>query len=743
MEKEGLRGKSRRTAMGEGADGQGYGRERRRILSKCMLLGCIALGCALLAGCGSQPDRDTGSPMGTGASGSREEETELSGAHGADGADFFQIQSETEEIFGADETMRLICMQFYQGEPVQFRSKADRNEADELVADVYLYKEDGSVQLLLEKVEDPNRISRGKGLLAQDGSFYYMKLSKLTKWDSDGRVAYEKDSQELLLKDICQLADGTIVVLANNSSGVVRTMLMRLDAETGTLSEIDNVTLSNGGMTGTYKGIAAGSEGLLLMERTEGIYEIDLKSGSKTNLMSFQNAVAEVATQYDDKGRTMHDFRVLENGEVQILWAQAEAGIRETLRQVETDKTVLVLRGYDLSDQWFREQVAQFNRTNQVYQVRMDVAAEGVEWEDYATQTSIELAAGKGPDLLYGEVLGDYRQGILLKGGFADLRPYLERDGLNEEAYFPIAFCSYGMGDEVYTVSIEIDAEGWMVKGEVLGEEETPDIQTLVEALAAWPEEGCFLSCDEEDILRSFLEGSESLWGMIDWEQGTCDFSGDLFAKMLEAARRYAVTEGQKRPSVAWQTYLSSFRYFCASEAHKRMGNVAAGTLFDDGCFAKMRLKEGVLAVNANSSHKEGAWEFISFLLGDSAQMAMASEGERRTPVSRAAFDKAVKLWLEAMVREGTVSIGTSTFRNGKLSNNDDWVSYAAKDVTEEWTERYRQAMEEVKPLPIRTEPVLEIICQEAASYFDGSKDRGQVAETIRNRVQLYLDENL
>ena len=32
---------------------------------------------------------------------------------------------------------------------------------------------------------------------------------------------------------------------------------------------------------------------------------------------------------------------------------------------------------------------------------------------------------------------------------------------------------------------------------------------------------------------------SESFWGMVDWESGSCEFNTPLFGKLLEAAKRY------------------------------------------------------------------------------------------------------------------------------------------------------------------------------------------------------------
>lgn len=710
---------------------------KRRADIGVKLLSCILLCCILSGGCGNEPDGDTAlePTFETEESGGGETEQNRSEAV------FSEIRSETEELFSSNDATELICMQFYQGEPVELRGRVSRDEELGLVVDVYLYKEDGSGTLLIEKIADPNRLTRGTGCMARDGSFYHIKQKKLMKWDSQGKLVYEKEL-DMRLVDICQLDDETIVILAeDDSDSFDRTLLMKLDEDKGTLSGINNVMLGEGGLGGVYKGIAAGREGLLLMERTGGIYEIDLKSGSKTNIVSFQNSTIELSSQYYDAGRTMHDFRVLETGEIQILWEQKGAGICETLRMAETDKTALVIRGYSLADSWLKERIAEFNRTSETYQVILDMAAEGVEWEDYARQTSVELAAGKGPDILYGGVLGDYLQGILARGGIEDLQPYMEKSGLKKEDYFPIAFCSYGRADGIYGISTEIDADGWIIKGEVLGEEEPPDIETLVEALITWQEEGCIgSSYEEEDILRSLLEGSESLWGMVDWEQGTCDFSQDLFIKILEASKRYVCEVEKGSPSVAWSTSLSSFEYFCAYEAHKQKGCVAAGTLFDDGCYARERWRAKSLAVNANSPHKQVVWEFIAFLLGDKAQETLAHKG--RTPVGRGAFDKALELRLQEIESRKAVSIGTYTIYNGQISENDDWVTYYAEDVTEEWIERYRQTMEEVRDLPLRTEPILKIICQEAEDYFAGKKTREQVAEAVGNRVQLYLDEN-
>ena len=49
--------------------------------------------------------------------------------------------------------------------------------------------------------------------------------------------------------------------------------------------------------------------------------------------------------------------------------------------------------------------------------------------------------------------------------------------------------------------------------------------------------------------------------------------------------------------------------------------------------------------------------------------------------------------------------------------------------------------LEEARHFPIRPVPVIDIICEEAEQYFNGSKSVEEVVSVIENRVNLYLNE--
>ena len=132
------------------------------------------------------------------------------------------------------------------------------------------------------------------------------------------------------------------------------------------------------------------------------------------------------------------------------------------------------------------------------------------------------------------------------------------------------------------------------------------------------------------------------------------------------------------------------------------------------------------MVINTNSTNKEGAWEFITFLLSEEVQYR---EEAHLPPVQKEAFDK----WLEWELSW----LSEVRYENGKQLK----PAYYGENTSEEKREAYKKAIEDARPLPIRTALILAIILDDAEDYFNGSKSAEEVSKVINNRVQLYLDE--
>jgi len=155
---------------------------------------------------------------------------------------------------------------------------------------------------------------------------------------------------------------------------------------------------------------------------------------------------------------------------------------------------------------------------------------------------------------------------------------------------------------------------GYQIRKEVLGGAREMDIRGLMDALSGWEEDAVYFGLYSPDmVLPLFLEGFDDLWGMVDWEAGTCSFGGELFAQILENARKYGYDGRHRYQSLTRAgKYSDIYRYDSLAELEEA-GMAVSGMLFDDGCHGAADCRS-TLAVSGASGQKEGAGEFLSFL---------------------------------------------------------------------------------------------------------------------------------
>lgn len=716
----------------------------KRIFIRKLFFFLSMLGCICLAGCGGKEEENPsaereGGSKEAGASGGQEESEDRAGARELTFA---------EEVLFPKKEGHILGIQFFQGEAVQLRCVDSFGASGGRTADIYLDRADGSSELLYEGLPDVkyDRIiheNRNEWYMAQDGSMYCISREadasgcSLTKRDAEGNVLYTAQ-QDLAIYDICQLAGGEVIVILRDNLDYVNTKprLGELDQATGTISELSQVKAEWGDYVG------AGADGLLILNSGDGVAEVNMQDGVRTWLMDF------AGTAYDMGGGRMkgwfRDFRVTEDGGVELLWHSIEdQGTKETLAWRQVDKIPLVMRGFHFNNGWIKAAVAAFNNSNDTYHITLEPAKGDLD--DFTTQTSVQIAAGGGPDLLYGEILSDSIQGMLDKGGFENLAPYMAASGIKEEDYFPIAFSTWRSDEKIYGINVTVWNTRYIMDASILGDGAgEPDIETLVDALYAYEGRAMFMRYRYSGgILRKLLEGSGDLWGMIDWEQGSCDFSGELFAKMLEVARRYPYDEYQDSPVLVETESIFDLFSFLAPSVMEEMGKVQVGVLFDDGCYPVQNTGVETFSINANSSRKQGAWEFIAYLLGEEGQQWLTSPGYNQLPVHRKIFQGKIERELKKYGGGGGMTIIRSSYSNyvdGKYV--EEYREFPLEDVNEEWVESFTKMAEETRSLPIRTEPILDIICDEAEDYFNGMKSVEEVVRVMENRVRLFLSEN-
>lgn len=689
---------------------------------KCFIM---LWGCMLLTACGA------GEPLQPSPSG----EGELSFLT-ATGGEGIEIKVERTDLYNAAPELKgkydtatiddgkCLGLQFYQGEPVQlWTSEVDMENEDRTVA-VYMYRQDGTRDICLEQIE----MSSAQKIVYRDtqNCCYLVdkgiENDKITKLDNTGKSLYtvNVEGDRGKVRRICELADGRLAVLVNKPNGLLDYGLILLDDK----GKITTIELSEQFPPGQTCYIGTSEEGLLFMTG-EQLYRVGLSDGKLEPIFSFvQTAYSAAGTQ------ELVTFRMRGDGKLDVLRANPQGGgICETLRLEEKNENRqdVVLRGlYVKNNKELKELALRFNSSNDRYRVVIEGPEDDDDLNDYITRTGVELATGKGPDILMGTRLLESPADLIEKGILTDMAPLMEQSGIREEDYFPMTFSTWRTGDSIYAIRNSGDCEERLISSAVLGEADCSDIEAVADALLAYPENATYDGrSSANDILRDMLEGSETLWGMVDWDKGTCDFSGELFRKLLEVAKRYQYDERFKYSSVCSRRYFMSLynMYDSPTLAQvKAQGNVAVGRFFDDGAHPTSLMNVS-FSINANAANKEGAWEFLRFLLSEEVQESMMAEFNSMT----------VKKSVYWAVVDGEILNGPT--------DKSIQIMFRDSPLTREKAEEIAALMEDVHALPYKTEVILGIVLDEVQGYFDGSMDISQVVDKIENKVGLYLKE--
>lgn len=641
-------------------------------------------------------------------------------------SEYYDISAEERDIFDSQLPGQYYGFQFYGDETAQIMLGKNKEWEG-----VWLFRADGSSERFLpgheEFIGSWFLTSQGQSILFYDSA---VSGSKVQVLDREGR---ELSSREGVSgRSICETKDGRVYLLAEENDNV---FLAEMNLSEGSMIRLEGLELNLerrlGLNSAALQCLGAGPGGLMLMD-CDGVWEITEKEGKaeKRLILSFESTsymdmISDPVSNPNFYLRTPAGFRMSEDGSVELLWKYTDSGrgLLQTLRYEKTEKAMLRLRCLQVSS-WMAQCITEFNRTNAEYFVVLEQPAGSAVREDFAERTDMEFGAGKGADLILGQASRNF-SAMVEKGAFLDLAPWLERSGIAAEDYFPIAFAREEGKDVIYGVRPSITVTAYWVSSEVLEEPEGKEINDIVDALNAYPEKGSFEWFPPRAILMFFLQGSGDFWGMVDYEERTCDFDTELFAGILDTAKRYSEQASMDSPAVVGFRQVSPLGAFESRRKLEGQGKAALGGILDDGVYP-VSLSDELLAVNADSAHLEGCREFVSFLLQEEAQRKMQSLSQAFLPAHRGVFEERQRHELEWSGRSEPVT---------------DTIFVSHGECTEEDAAEQLELMENLRSLPMNTKYMQNIIWDEAKEYLNGVMPMDAVIEHINNRVQLYLNE--
>lgn len=424
-----------------------------------------------------------------------------------------------------------------------------------------------------------------------------------------------------------------------------------------------------------------------------------------------------------------------------------------------TTKTELTLACLYL-DYNLRSQIVKFNKSNPDYRIVVKDYSEYATDDDYnagLTKLNTEIISGNVPDILVNGTelpIGQYAA----KGLLEDLWPYLDADPeYSRDKLMTQPLNAAQTDGKLYRLPIDFGVTTAVGLGKVVGEYTTWTLADVNDALSKLPEGATVFNkyYTQAEMLQYCI--AMNAGSFMNWQDGTCSFDTDEFRALLEFVKPFPAeydwqsdaeeyesdyTRLKNGKQLLYPTSISDFDsiyYMFAVLDHdvRFIGfpreDGSSGNAFNASC---------TLSISTTCKDKSGAWAFIRSTLSDDYQ-----ESIWNYPIVKSVFEAKAQ---EAMTQEyETDADGNQILDDdgnpipissgGMSYGNEPMIELYA--VTQEQYDAVLALIDSTTTFVDYDQNVLDIISDEAAGYFAGSKTVEEASKLIQSRVSLYIQE--
>lgn len=360
--------------------------------------------------------------------------------------------------------------------------------------------------------------------------------------------------------------------------------------------------------------------------------------------------------------------------------------------------------------------VRQYNRQNREYRVVILSPEESSSVNEFIGTLELQLIRGEGPDLI--NALGLNVNSLADKGAFEELDKYYETSSLVKEGDIFEAVREAGKvgGKDILVIPSfiletmmtreQVDEENWtplyfleLTKYGALFDSSMSKIAAFEYCLGARPEE-YFINYDKKECYFDSKDFKNILMECNKWQQHEDAEKKSFFRIMLYGADGY-INYKEKYKG----TYLG------------RPGWDGAESIF---------FSNEVFAMNSASENKQGAWDFLEFLLSKDMQNRI----DWQFPVRIDCFEKYLYM--------------TSS---GVKENQSELTYYVSSTppITPEDVTAFQSLIDNGvfrdSTFTAQENPVRMILREETQMYFAGDATLDETVDKIQNRIKMYLNE--
>ncbi len=619
----------------------------------------------------------------------------------------------------------------------------------------------------------------------------------LLKWDTQGNVVIDKDitpenGEYVYAQNMTVLEDGSLQIITGNNQILVydtegnEVKNLKLDENVITnvnyivpkaggnmyvitsddswtkmfISELDTTT---GNIVGekvempanvmNYSMNAGGSKADLLLSNNMGLYTYNVGDKEPAKLMDYINS--DVATYGLNNIIFLDDNSFVANYNDTTDWSTHMGKFTYVAPENIPDKQTFVV-GTNYLGGDLKKRVIEFNKTNSKYRITVKDYNSYNTMDDYTlatTQMNNDIISGQMPDIMAISPDQDITSWVN-KGLLVDIGEMIAKDPeLSQIEYMDNVFNAFKVNDKLYTVVPTFSIQTMIARKDMVGDKTSWTMSEFMEFMKKQPEG---VKPFGDDILReSFLSYIITFCGsdFVDVNTGKCNFDSEEFMAMLEYAKTFPkefsedywqdydwyTMEGIYRDKKAvLMTYYMGTVQDMVSTIHGRLGDEASYIGFPGmGGNGSVIMPNGDMYVlSAKSGNLDGAWDFVKYYLTEEYQTSDSMYG---MSVMKSAFEKQAKKSMEKpyWINEET---GEKVEYDYTTWINDEEV--ILEPFTQEEMEAACNFVYSVEKRAFFNQDIMNIIKEEAESFFEGQKSARDVAQIIQSRVQIFVDEN-
>ncbi|HBA47528.1 MAG TPA: hypothetical protein DCZ91_06970 [Lachnospiraceae bacterium] len=617
---------------------------------------------------------------------------------------------------------------------------------------------DGSAILLSAVSDTDYRLSKvdseGAEIFSReytDQALYEWKLNARMVADSQDRACLLTDNSVLLFDGQgnamgkIDLSGKLILQIVSDGSGEVYlydyyvSQLIPVDFETATLGasayQIPAMM--------TLRAIAAGREADFLVCDDTTVYRYSCGDGNLVPLFDLQDSQISNALNIETIGE-------MEDGRVFIFSRSREVG--------NDDMEVAVLTPTPLDECPVREvvtigtvspgtsllnSVVEFNRQNEDFNVSiLNYSLGGRNYSEARAALKLDISVGRGPDICEIDWL-DGTGDLLAKGCFADLSGYLDGSGAyRKEDFISQALDIYSYEGQLMAIPKYFSLRTIAASPDTVGEAAGWDLEDVKAAVQSHPDALVFAETGSSYMIDMCLRNM--MGEFVDFEKKEAGFDSPEYIEFLDflkslpdnyddnKSREYTgewLRDGRALFSVRDIGRLTDFQVL---EANFGGSYTCIGYPSPDkspDCIIQAR---EAYAITSSCTDKDKAWKFVEWshsTQGEESELEMMTRSG--FPTRKDVFEREME--------EAAGQSGTGAGNLGGTTISGSYVKY--RNTSPEEIELLRSLIDCAGPEKSMEETILNIMYEETASLFDGSKSAEEVAGVIQNRIQLYLDE--